>query len=63
MLLYRFMKSGQILLIPRIKTMIPMLDEVIGGLIPGGVTIFTGKAGDGKSTLCGQLLLNGVEPV
>lgn len=47
--------------IPRIKTMIPMLDEVIGGLIPGGVTIFTGKAGDGKSTLCGQLLLNGVE--
>lgn len=34
--------------IPRIKTMIPQLDESIGGLVPGSTTIFTGKAGDGK---------------
>ena len=34
--------------IPRIKTMIPLLDESIGGLAPGSTTIFTGKAGDGK---------------
>lgn len=47
--------------IPRIKTMIPLLDESIGGLAPGSTTIFTGKAGDGKSTLTGQLLLNAIE--
>jgi len=47
--------------IPRIKTMLPALDETIGGLVEGGVTVFTGKPGDGKSTLGGQLLLNAVE--
>ena len=40
--------------IPRIKTMIPTLDETIGGLAEGAVTVFTGKPGDGKSTLAGQ---------
>lgn len=34
--------------IPRIKTMIPALDETIGGLAEGAVTVFTGKPGDGK---------------
>lgn len=47
--------------IPRIRTMIPALDEVLGGLAEGGVTVFTGKAGDGKSTLSGLLLLNAIE--
>lgn len=47
--------------VPRIRTMIPALDEVIGGLVEGGVTVFTGKAGDGKSTLSGLLLLNAIE--
>lgn len=47
--------------VPRIKTMIPSLDEIIGGLVEGGVTVFTGKAGDGKSTLTGLLLLNAIE--
>ena len=41
--------------IPRIKSMIPALDEVIGGLAEGSMTVFTGKPGDGKSTLAGQL--------
>lgn len=47
--------------VPRIKTMIPDLDAAIGGLVEGGVTVLTGKAGDGKSTLTGLLLLNGIE--
>lgn len=34
--------------VPRIKTMIPALDEALGGLIEGGMTVFTGKPGDGK---------------
>lgn len=48
-------------MVPRIKTMIPDLDEVLGGLVEGGITVLTGKAGDGKSTLTGLLMLNGVE--
>lgn len=47
--------------VPRIKTMIPTLDESIGGLVEGGITVLTGKAGDGKSTLTGLLLLNAIE--
>lgn len=47
--------------IPRIKTNIPALDSAIGGLREGAVTVFTGKAGDGKSTLSGLLLLNAIE--
>lgn len=47
--------------IPRIMTNIPALDETIGGLLEGSVTIFTGKAGDGKSTIGGLLLLNAIQ--
>lgn len=47
--------------VPRIKTMIPAVDEVTGGLAEGALTVFTGKPGDGKSTLAGQLLLNAIE--
>ena len=47
--------------IPRIKTNIPTLDEAIGGLREGAVTVVTGKAGDGKSIITGQLLLNAIE--
>ena len=47
--------------VPRIKTMIPALDETIGGLAEGAITVFTGRAGSGKSTLTGQLLLNAIE--
>lgn len=41
--------------------MIPKLDAVLGGLIEGGLTIFTGKPGNGKSTVAGQLLLGAIE--
>lgn len=34
--------------IPRIKTNIPALDKSIGGLREGAVTVFTGRAGEGK---------------
>lgn len=47
--------------IHRIKTMIPMLDDTIGGLAEGCVTVFTGASGNGKSTLSGLLLLNAIE--
>ena len=41
--------------------MIPALDELIGGLAEGAMTVFTGKPGQGKSTLAGQLLLAAIE--
>ncbi len=47
--------------IPRISTMIPTLDAAIGGLIEGGMTVFTGQAGYGKSTLAGQIMLSAME--
>jgi twinkle protein len=47
--------------VPRIKTNIPMLDDALGGLAEGCVTIFTGKSGNGKSTLSGLILLNAIE--
>ena len=47
--------------VPRIKTMIPALDETLGGLVEGGITVFTGLPGFGKSTLTGLLLLNAIE--
>ena len=46
---------------PRISTRIPALDAAIGGLGEGGVTVFSGKRGEGKSTLNGQLLLNAIQ--
>ena len=47
--------------VPRIRTMIPSLDDAIGGLAEGCVTLFTGKSGNGKSTLSGLILLNAIE--
>lgn len=47
--------------IPRIYTRIPSLDHAIGGLGEGAVTVFTGKRGEGKSTLNGELLLNAIQ--
>lgn len=47
--------------IPRIRTNIPALDDALGGLAEGCVTVFTGKAGNGKSTLSGLILLNAIE--
>ena len=47
--------------IERIKTGIPRLDEAIGGLRMGSVTVLTGKPGEGKSTLVGLFALQAIE--
>jgi archaellum biogenesis ATPase FlaH len=48
--------------IPKLRTGIHKLDNLFyGGLPFGGVTLITGKSGDGKSTFASQLLLNAVE--
>lgn len=47
--------------IPRIKTGIPKLERAINGLEEGAVSLFSGVAGGGKSTLCGTLMLNAIE--
>jgi twinkle protein len=46
---------------PRIMTKIPALDKMTGGLQEGGVSILSGKSGEGKSTLSGLFLLNAIE--
>ena len=48
-------------LVPRIKTNIPKLDAMTGGLLEGGITIILGKAGSGKSVLSNMIVLNAVE--
>ena len=47
--------------IPRIQIGIPKLDEALGGLALGAITVFTGMPGDGKSTLTGLIALNAIE--
>lgn len=47
--------------IQKIKTHLPSLDKKLGGLGETEVTVFTGKSGDGKSTLAGMLLLSAIE--
>ena len=46
---------------PKILTKIPALDFAIGGLMEGGVTVFSGKRGEGKSTVAGTLALNAIQ--
>lgn len=46
---------------PHVYTRIPKLDDAIGGLYEGGLTIFTGKRGEGKSTVSGTLLLSAIQ--
>ena len=47
--------------VPRIMTKIPKLDHMIGGLEEGGVSVFSGKRGEGKSTLAGPLMLQAIQ--
>ena len=47
--------------IPRIYTKIQDLDEAIGGLGEGGVTIVSGKRGEGKSTITGEFCLQAIQ--
>lgn len=45
-------------IVPRIKTNIPKLDSLTGGLLEGGVSVIVGKAGSGKSCLSNGIVLN-----
>lgn len=47
--------------VPRIRTMIPALDESINGLEEGSLVLISGDSGSGKSTLSGTFLLNAIE--
>lgn len=47
--------------VKRIYTRIPKLDQCIGGLSEGQLVVFSGKRGEGKSTLNGQIGLNAIE--
>lgn len=55
-------KSKNIYEIEKLKTGITALDKLLKGGLPfGGITLLTGKAGEGKSTLGSQLLLQAIE--
>lgn len=47
--------------IPRTLSGIPALDKLTGGLYMGDLNVWTGKRGEGKSTLLTQLLLGAVD--
>lgn len=48
--------------IPKMKTGYRDLDELLyGGLPFGGITLITGKSGEGKSTVVSQMLLNAID--
>ena len=47
--------------VERIYTRIPALDQAIGGFSAGGLTIISGRRGEGKSTVSGTFLLNAVQ--
>ena len=48
--------------IPKLKTGLEQLDKLLYGGIPfGGVTLITGKPGEGKSTLASQIIIHAME--
>lgn len=44
----------------RVVSGIPALDHAIGGFVGGELSVWTGRRGEGKSTLLGQILLDAV---
>ena len=54
-------QSVDINALPKIKTNIPDVDRVIGGLIMGQVVLLTGKRGHGKSTIMSQLVCEALD--
>lgn len=44
----------------RVVSGLPKLDKAIGGFSGGALSVWTGKRGEGKSTLLGQILLDAV---
>lgn len=47
--------------LPRIRTGVPELDRVVGGLFFGQVILLTGRRGEGKSTFLSQLLVEALD--
>jgi twinkle protein len=47
--------------IERVKSNITWLDKAIGGFLMGELSVWTGKRGQGKSTLLGQLMLEAID--
>lgn len=45
----------------KIKTNIPAIDKVIGGLVMGQLIVLTGRRGEGKSTFMSQLVCEALE--
>lgn len=45
----------------KIITHIPEIDSLVGGICLGGLTVITGKAGEGKSTFASQILAYAVD--
>lgn len=54
-------KAVDIYKLPRIRTGIPELDKIIGGLFFGQVVLLTGKRGEGKSTFMSQILVEALD--
>lgn len=55
-------KDVDIFKIPKLKTGIDNIDKLLyGGLPFGGVTLVSGKPGQGKSTLASQIIANAIE--
>lgn len=46
---------------PKMRTGITRLNQIIGGFLFGDVTVLTGRSGEGKSTLLSQLMLDAIE--
>lgn len=47
--------------IPKVLSSIPHINKIIGGFMMGDVSIWTGKRGQGKSTITGQILIDAVD--
>lgn len=46
---------------PKVLSGFTALDSKLGGFMMGDLSVWTGKRGEGKSTILGQLLLNSIE--
>lgn len=54
-------KPRNLLDVPRTLSGFKMLDKHLGGFRDGELTVWTGKRGEGKSTITGQILLEAVD--
>ncbi len=47
--------------IERVSSGIKAIDDILGGFMAGQLTVWTGRRGEGKSTLIGQMLIEAIE--